>query len=422
MGSSSSHQQPTEEQEKKCRQRREVVTEIVNTEDSYFSCLDIVARVYLAPLEEALGQNKPIITQDEVTAVFSNIREIHQLHSRLSTELKEAQGGSENGPFAHVLAKHIPSFKIYTEYVNNFNNSLATLSQSQRKKAFQQFLSEANRHPDCRGRDLPTFLINPIQRLPRYILLLQELQKLTPPKHKDYKNITRALADVKQMTEFINKEKQVAEMCQRLLQIQESFTDEISLISKERQLVQEGDFSYRNNNKGTKRAFKLNLHFFLFNDMLLLGRPRSAVGRVSSLITGSDASWQMTAHAPLSRVDVQDQPDTKDEQFCILLLIDNKEYVLKFSSQQEKEACMTLFFTTKSKSHRVKYVDITVSSSSSTISPRKKTKEDQKNSRKGKGKAEEPPPEGIASTIKSAFSSLSTLGQSTDTKGKTKKK
>jgi len=133
--------------------------------------------------------------------------------------------------------------------VNNFNNSLATLSQSQRKKAFQQFLSEANRllltvtipaflhllnlpsrpcrHPDCRGRDLPTFLINPIQRLPRYgilfcrvlgttgllpshswfryILLLQELQKLTPPKHKDYKNITRALADVKQMTEFINK-------------------------------------------------------------------------------------------------------------------------------------------------------------------------------------------------------------------------
>jgi len=36
-----------------------------------------------------------------------------------------------------------------------------------------------------------------------------------------------------------------------------------------------------------------------------------------------------------------------DEQFCILLLIDNKEYVLKFSSQQEKEACMTLFFTTK---------------------------------------------------------------------------
>jgi len=130
----------------------------------------------------------------------------------------------------------------------------------------------------------------------------------------------------------------------------------------------------------------------------------------------------MTAHAPLSRVDVQDQPDTKDEQFCILLLIDNKEYVLKFSSQQEKEACMTLFFTTKSKSHRVKYVDITVSSSSSTISPRKKTKEDQKNSRKGKGKAEEPPPEGIASTIKSAFSSLSTLGQSTDTKGKTKKK
>jgi hypothetical protein len=39
----------------------------------------------------------------------------------------------------------------------------------------------------------------------RYILLLQELQKLTPSKHKDYKNIGRALSDIKQMTDYINR-------------------------------------------------------------------------------------------------------------------------------------------------------------------------------------------------------------------------
>jgi hypothetical protein len=47
----------------------------------------------------------------------------------------------------------------------------------------------------------------------RYILLLQELQKLTPPKHKDYKNIGRALSDIKQMTDFINRFKSASRLC-----------------------------------------------------------------------------------------------------------------------------------------------------------------------------------------------------------------
>jgi hypothetical protein len=106
-----------------------------------------------------------------------------------------------------------------------------------------------------------------------------------------------------------------------------------SLLSKQRQLVQEGEFNYR---RKSKRGFKPGLHFFLFNDMLLLARPRcrstllthahthaffirtqttrcsrSAVGRVSSLMTGSDASWKMSAYSQLSQVEVQDIPDSK---------------------------------------------------------------------------------------------------------------
>jgi len=437
-------QPPSEEQEKKDRKRLAVVNEIVQTEDTYSSCLDIIVRVYQAPLEEAVAQGKPIITQEEVVAVFANIREIQQLHANLVKELRDAQGGAENGPFTHVFVKYVSSFRIYTEFVNNYNNSLDNLSRCQKKKkAFQQFLADANRHSDCRGRDLPTFLITPIQRLPRYILLLQELQKLTPSKHKDYKNIGRALSDIKQMTDYINREKQVAEMYQKLLQIQEAFVDDISLLSKQRQLVQEGEFNYR---RKSKKGFKPGLHFFLFNDMLLLARPRSAVGRVSSLMTGSDASWEMSAYSQLSQVEVQDIPDSKDEEFCILLVIANKEYVVKFGSQQEKEQCMNLFFTTKSKSHRVAFVDIiAVSSSSRSVpvaSPRNdgraaaekeklaKEKEKEKQAKekeekkkretlkkekgkekkgdkkgKGKGKKEEPPADALTS-IMNGFSSF----------------
>jgi hypothetical protein len=52
--------------------------------------------------------------------------------------------------------------------------------------------------------------------LHRYILLLQELQKLTPSKHKDYKNIGRALSDIKQMTDYINRFAQGGELFRKL--------------------------------------------------------------------------------------------------------------------------------------------------------------------------------------------------------------
>jgi hypothetical protein len=92
--------------------------------------------------------------------------------------------------------------------------------------------------------------------------------------------------------------------------------------------VREGEFNYRSKNS---KGFKPNLHFFLFNDLLLLARPRcaiprsprlplsqslthayrSAVGRVSSLMSGSDASWEMAAHGPLTGIEVLDIPDSK---------------------------------------------------------------------------------------------------------------
>ena len=43
----------------------------------------------------------------QVVAVFANIREIQQLHANLAKELRDAQGGAENGPFTHVFVKYV---------------------------------------------------------------------------------------------------------------------------------------------------------------------------------------------------------------------------------------------------------------------------------------------------------------------------
>lgn len=51
--------------------------------------------------------------------------------------------------------------------------------------ALKSFISRQESRPEV-GRKLPSLLITPIQRVPRYKLLLQEVLQHTPNKHKEY--------------------------------------------------------------------------------------------------------------------------------------------------------------------------------------------------------------------------------------------
>ena len=70
---------------------------------------------------------------------------------------------------------------------------------SRRKKAFEKYLQKAKENTECRGLDLLSYLIMPVQRLPRYVLLLSELRKNTSLKHADYKNIDKAVGGLEEV-------------------------------------------------------------------------------------------------------------------------------------------------------------------------------------------------------------------------------
>ena len=57
----------------------------------------------------------------------------------------------------------------------------------------------------CDGLGLDSLLIEPIQRLPRYKLILTEIVKYTEQNHKDYNNLKQALDSVLETTTLINE-------------------------------------------------------------------------------------------------------------------------------------------------------------------------------------------------------------------------
>lgn len=55
-----------------------------------------------------------------------------------------------------------------------------------------------------RGLNLQAFLVKPVQRLPKYVLLFKDLLRHTLPTHPDHKNIVDALAKFKDVNQYIN--------------------------------------------------------------------------------------------------------------------------------------------------------------------------------------------------------------------------
>jgi hypothetical protein len=61
----------------------------------------------------------------------------------------------------------------------------------------------------------------PVQRLPRYILLLRELYKHTPPTHADEPLLAKAVEKVSAVAEFVNEKKRSAEQLMQLHALQQ---------------------------------------------------------------------------------------------------------------------------------------------------------------------------------------------------------
>ena len=65
--------------------------------------------------------------------------------------------------------------------------------------SFKILVQDLKKHKDSRGQDLESLLVKPIQRLPKYVLLLKDLLKHTEKDHIDYDNIVQSLKLIEQV-------------------------------------------------------------------------------------------------------------------------------------------------------------------------------------------------------------------------------
>jgi hypothetical protein len=59
--------------------------------------------------------------------------------------------------------------------------------------AFMKLVKECERSKEFRGLSLEDMRVKPVQRLPKYVLLFQDLVKHTMPSHPDYLDLVKVL-------------------------------------------------------------------------------------------------------------------------------------------------------------------------------------------------------------------------------------
>jgi hypothetical protein len=166
-----------------------------------------------------------------------------------------------------------PFFKVYNRYLIQYNAALATYKKCIKKnKEFIRFTEECYRSYVL---DIPSILIMPVQRIPRYILLLQELFNHTPRSHPDAKLLAIALAEMKAFTEEANNSQKNYERYQAIVKIDAVLVPRFkNLIQPHRVLHGAGLLLLLDDTKLLARNKQKLRHVFLFNDLMLVTKLR----------------------------------------------------------------------------------------------------------------------------------------------------
>ncbi|CAM1295972.1 RhoGEF4 (predicted) [Pycnogonum litorale] len=268
--------------------RSKTLDEMLSSEEKYLHHLNLLVKYFMEPILE-----HKMLPDALYRSVFGNIGAIQAVNKRLMEELRRH---SVTDTIGQALLSLAPYLKLYAAYANGIEQVQESLQKYERKNSsFYEFKRRQECHPELAGLKLDSLLITPIQRIPRYKLLLNEIINYTSPEHHDYNKLIDAEKVISDIAIDINNNINRVSDIKKLMIIQQALKDgKPQLISPGRYLLKEGIIKKlsRKGNGEHKRTL------FLFTDIIMYckqlcddytNRPSSLVCRCILPLSQSDA-------------------------------------------------------------------------------------------------------------------------------------
>jgi hypothetical protein len=261
------------QQTKRTEHRSHVCQEILASEKSYVESLATMVEVYMTPMAQGVPGQVEKCDPLDVQTVFGDVEQILTINRELLTSLEERMKTfSVDTVIGDLFVKLCPFFKLYSAYSSGFERATKKLEQMRAASpALAAWLDAQGSGPRCRGLSLPSFLIMPVQRVPRYLLLLGDLEKNTWAHHADSKTLAKALAELRVTAAHINESVRRQESAARMAEIHGRVFDfDGDLIQPTR--VYQSELALRIVKRNGHRKERVAV---LFNDLLLLCMPKA---------------------------------------------------------------------------------------------------------------------------------------------------
>ncbi|XP_068168788.1 FYVE, RhoGEF and PH domain-containing protein 4a isoform X3 [Antennarius striatus] len=299
-----------------------IASELLDTEKAYVARLNLLDQVFCAKLMEEA--NKGTFPVEVVKNIFSNISSIHTFHSQfLLPDLEKRMGEWASTPrIGDILQKLTPFLKMYAEYVRNFDNAMELVKQwTDRSPQFKAILLEIQSLEVCGLLTLQHHMLGPVQRIPRYEMLLKDYLKKLPQDHSDRRDAEKSLEIISTAATHSNSAIRKAENLKKLVEIYEMLGEEEDIVNPSNEFIKEGQILKLSARNGSA----MEIYLFLFNNMLLYCVPKFSLGA--------------TKYTVRTRIGIDGMKvvETTNEEYPHTFQVSGKERTLELQAKSEQD-------------------------------------------------------------------------------------
>ncbi|XP_077017764.1 FYVE, RhoGEF and PH domain-containing protein 2 isoform X2 [Tamandua tetradactyla] len=304
-------------------EEKRIVQELLETEQAYVARLHLLDQVFFQELLKAARGSKAF-PEDVVRLIFSNISSIYQFHSQffLPELQRRLDTWTATPRIGDVIQKLAPFLKMYSEYVKNFERAAELLATwTDKSPPFQEVITRIQSSEASGSLTLQHHMLEPVQRIPRYELLLKEYVQKLPAEAPDRADAQKALDMIFSAAQHSNAAITEMERLQDLWEVYQRLGLDDDIVDPSNTLLREGPvlkISFR-------RSDPLERYLFLFNNMLLYCVPR---------VIQVGAHFQVRTRIDVAGMKVR---ELTDAEFPHSFLVSGKQRTLELQARSREE-------------------------------------------------------------------------------------
>lgn len=294
--------------------RTQAATEIVTTEKTYVEQLQAILTNFVEPSIK----RRNLITNETIRTMFNHMQTFCDVHKKMLVVMEERISRWSNATeLGDVFGELDGCKEIYGDYCLNYEYNFNQFVQlCDESTHFNEWVKICEEKEELNLNSIGAYLILPVQRIPRYRLLFEQLLKLTPKSHPDHNKLQETLQTVNDIASYVNNYE--VEDRKKLQEIEANIEGAtISIVQPGRKLIKQGILK-----KISSRATQERM-VYLFNDAIIY-------------CTSKKTPYQFKGHIPLTaRIWMKGVSGTKIKN-AIQIVGDNKTFTFVAANTKEK--------------------------------------------------------------------------------------